>query len=286
MASETEILNKVYDPNTGTLKISGGGGGGGGGSSTLQDAFDNGQSITIADTDNQTLAVTNNDTTNNPQTVFVDNNSNGISMKIDSAATTADVVSLLGNNTTGGRLLHVKNSAAHTGGDAMILAQQTSASSTRPAFWLQNAGTGNGLFIDQNGNGRSLYIDSESTTADVIRIDSATTSGRDIALISTTGKTGTSSTSGSLLLYNSSASSTGLLAQMRYVSASASGDVLKLATAGSGTALLLSAASGSHMNLAGDSANSSSVDGDFWFDGTNFKVNIAGTAYNIDVTAA
>ena len=33
----------------------------------LQNVFDNGQSITIANTDNQTLTITQNDTTNNPK---------------------------------------------------------------------------------------------------------------------------------------------------------------------------------------------------------------------------
>ena len=35
---------------------------------------------------------------------------------------------------------------------------------------IVNAGTGNGLFIDQNGNGTALSIDSEATSADVITV--------------------------------------------------------------------------------------------------------------------
>jgi len=77
---------------------------------TMQTVFDAGQAITIADTDNQTLKLTQNDTTNNP-----------IGMEIE------------------------------------------------------NAGTGDGLFIDQNGNGTSLNIDSEATSATVVNITNAGT---------------------------------------------------------------------------------------------------------------
>jgi len=38
---------------------------------------------------------------------------------------------------------------------------------------LENAGTGNGLFIDQNGNGISLQIDSEATTNSAVFVDQA-----------------------------------------------------------------------------------------------------------------
>ena len=52
------------------------------GVATLQSAFDNGQAITIADTDDLTLAITNNDVTNNPDTVTITNTGTGASLKI------------------------------------------------------------------------------------------------------------------------------------------------------------------------------------------------------------
>lgn len=52
-------------------------------SPTLQSVFDNGQTITIADTDNQTLAITNNDTTNNQDTLTLTNTTTGRSLFID-----------------------------------------------------------------------------------------------------------------------------------------------------------------------------------------------------------
>lgn len=41
---------------------------------------------------------------------------------------------------------------------------------------------------------------------------------------------------------------------------------------------------GTHIRFTGDCPNTTSVDGDFWFDGTNLKLNVAGTVYNIDKT--
>ena len=41
---------------------------------------------------------------------------------------------------------------------------------------------------------------------------------------------------------------------------------------------------GSHLNLSGDTANSSSADGDVWFTGSDLRINIGGTVYTIDLT--
>lgn len=43
---------------------------------------------------------------------------------------------------------------------------------------------------------------------------------------------------------------------------------------------------GPHIVFRGDPTNTTSSDGDMWFDGTNLKINIGGTVYNIDKTAA
>ena len=50
---------------------------------TLQESFDNGQTITIADNDNQTLAITNNDVTNDTDTITIDQNNEGYAIDID-----------------------------------------------------------------------------------------------------------------------------------------------------------------------------------------------------------
>jgi hypothetical protein len=42
--------------------------------------------------------------------------------------------------------------------------------------------------------------------------------------------------------------------------------------------------SGAHINLVGDPTVASPVDGDLWFDGTNLKMRIGTTTYNISMT--
>lgn len=61
------------------------------------------------------------------------------------------------------------------------------------AATIVNTGTGNGLFIDQDGNGSAITIDSESTTANIIDISSPqTTTGNVLDILAadslTTGR--------------------------------------------------------------------------------------------------
>lgn len=50
--------------------------------------------------------------------------------------------------------------------------------------------------------------------------------------------------------------------------------------------LIAKSGDGAHIQFTGDPANASSSDGELWFDGTNLKINIAGTVYNLDRTVA
>ena len=61
---------------------------------------------------------------------------------------------------------------------------------------------------------------------------------------------------------------------------------MQITAGGTGTGCAIIAnGNGPHFNLSGD-PTVTSADGDFWFDGTNLKINIGGTVYNVDVTAA
>lgn len=40
-----------------------------------------------------------------------------------------------------------------------------------------------------------------------------------------------------------------------------------------------------HIKLTGDTANASPSDGEIWFNGTNLKMRIGSSTYNIDMTA-
>jgi len=76
------------------------------------------------------------------------------------------------------------------------------------------------------------------------------------------------------------------LARIRCGNASDSGTAFRVQHAGTGKAVHIHAVTGTHLHFTGDPANSSSADGDVWFDGTNLKINVGGTVYNIDKTAA
>ncbi|MHA1853880.1 MAG: hypothetical protein ACTSUF_10310 [Candidatus Heimdallarchaeaceae archaeon] len=149
---------------------------------SLQAAFDGGQSITVADTDNQTFTYTNNDTTNNP-----------------------------------------------------IMATFT------------NAGTNHGLEILQTG---ALAASRYS------------------------------------LKIESSANNTGNLVYIVNDNASTTGNNLYMASASANNLLVLqSGGNGAHIKFAGDPTVASPSDGQMWFDGTNLKMRIGSTTYNINMTA-
>lgn len=61
----------------------------------------------------------------------------------------------------------------------------TNATSTNPTVQIDNSGTGNGVFINQDGNGIALNIDSESTTATTVEITGINTSSSTVNISST-----------------------------------------------------------------------------------------------------
>lgn len=72
---------------------------------------------------------------------------------------------------------------ADTVNSAGLTVNQNDTTNNPNAATIINAGTGSGLFIDQNGNGIALDIDAESTTANVIRVfDAKTTTGNIFSL--------------------------------------------------------------------------------------------------------
>jgi len=88
------------------------------------------------------------------------------------------VVTDAGTYTKTGGTLSITSNVTETSGtitDSGILASftQSHADATGAVASITNAGTGNGLFIDQNGNGIALNIDSEATTADGVVVDSS-----------------------------------------------------------------------------------------------------------------
>lgn len=81
-----------------------------------------------------------------------------------------------------------------------IIVDQDDVTNNPVALQVENAGTGNGIFVNQDGNGISINVDSESTTADLLALDGSTlttgnliqgtvtdTLNTDTALINVTG---------------------------------------------------------------------------------------------------
>ncbi|MBU2685723.1 MAG: hypothetical protein KKF27_20970, partial [Gammaproteobacteria bacterium] len=79
---------------------------------TLQEVFDNGQTITVANTDNQTLALVQNDTTNNPAMLTIANTTTGQSVTIThDTVTTGYAVSLSSDGLTTGSAVYLESTS-------------------------------------------------------------------------------------------------------------------------------------------------------------------------------
>ena len=161
--------------------------------------------ITIANAGNDVgLTVTQNDVTNNPvgasitnagtgNGLFLDQNGNGTALNIDSEATTARLIYAtsasagvsgtgimeyqLNVTTASGLYINNVGQMGSAVDRALVSLIQNHASSSANVINSRNDGTGNGIFINQNGNGIALNIDSEATSATVINITAENTSG-------------------------------------------------------------------------------------------------------------
>jgi len=131
-------------------------------SRTLQQAFDAGQSITIANNDNQTLSLINNDTTNNTTTfsiendgtgnlLFLNQDGNGVAINIDTEATSADAINIDAVNTSGVVVdVNLVPGAASTA-VAVSIANTGANASTGNVLEVENDGTGTAVYIQQDG---------------------------------------------------------------------------------------------------------------------------------------
>lgn len=174
------------------------------GSTSLQQAYDNGATITtsgalavditVPDTSNNIgLVVTQNDTTNDPTALRISNNGTGSAIDIGGSVNSNDITGdnftltyagVLNNTglditkTADQTALKVTSSAAtshavdfiKTAGAGRALSSTYSSASNENANTFTNTGTGSNLFLDQNGNGIALDIDSEATTTPQQRI--------------------------------------------------------------------------------------------------------------------
>lgn len=157
--------------------------------------------------------------------------------------------------------LHIEN----TGNTGIGLGVYTNIGATADAELVSinvdnDAFDQNAVKIFYDGTAAALFIETNNTTGKSIEIQQD--GGNDNAMYVSSG---------------GNAYATGLV-QLTLKNTTDTGDCLRLSHAGN------AAGGGSHINFAGDPPNTTSADGDFWFDGTNLKINVGGTVYNIDKT--
>jgi len=167
--------------------------------------------------------------------------------------------------------LRVISNTAQTVGASLVIFSQA-ASSTIPVQIITNAGTGHGLSIQQDGvlaaAKRALEVGSASAQVNgdplvYFHLDSASSTNPLITLVQ----------AGTGIGLRSEASNTG-----------PSGYFIQ---SGLSPAIVINnSANGAHFRLSGDPTVAAPADGDIWFDGTNLKMQIGATTYNIDMSAA
>ena len=123
--------------------------------------------------------------------INIDQDANDNSLYIDSEATTEDVFKIDTPVTTTGNIINIGSANSLTTGSALKIGSASGDSTSRrlvnfindnptasgtKCLAVQQDSTGEGIFIDQNGNGIALDIDSEATTSNVIEINTPLTS--------------------------------------------------------------------------------------------------------------
>jgi len=99
--------------------------------------------------------------------VFIDQNGDYCALNVDAESSTVSAIQILADNLTTATGLYLRsNSASHSNYLQYLFTNNASASAT--TLGVRNQGTGNGIFVDQDGNGIALNIDSECTTGHVI----------------------------------------------------------------------------------------------------------------------
>lgn len=139
---------------------------------------------------------------------------------------------------------------ADDGNDVGLTVTQNDVTNNPIAATVTNAGTGNGLFIDQNGNGIALNIDSEATTVQHLAVSS-----------------GVARTGGNLLFLNDDHASTSAVTAT--IKQDGTGIAAQIQKIGAGTGLFINQdGNGISINIDTEVAN----------DGTIFQITPAGTS--------
>jgi hypothetical protein len=152
---------------------------------------------------------------------------------------------------------------------------------------ITNDSTDNTISIDQNGN-----VGTNVATDGALHIENTGNTGIGLAVFTDMGASSDAELV-SIKAENSAFDQTvvriandGSGVPLYVVNAGASFGI-RVDQSGAGASLRLNhTGNRAHINFTGDPTPPSPTDGDFWFDGTNLKIRIGATTYNVDVTAA
>ena len=114
--------------------------------------------------------------------IMIDQNGNGVAQSIDTEATTAFGFTVEADVMTSGTVgSFYTNSSSFTGTALRAYIDHVSASGD--ALLAFNDGTGNAIFVDQNGNGIGINIDSEATSAVGVQVDTESSSASAVRML-------------------------------------------------------------------------------------------------------
>jgi len=188
--------------------------------------------------------------------IFIDQNGNGDALVIDSEAAGSQSINIDAVNTSN-QTVDIRNAAAQTSGGLMYLYHGHASTST-PVLWVENTGTGNGIFIDQNGNGVALNIDTEcsSNNAVVINMDALT------------------SASGVYMTNSAIYTSSGGLLDIDLINTSSTGPAVNIYNGGTGSGLFIDQNNnGSALNIDSESTSATGINAQMaTTTGTSFQV--------------
>ncbi|MCH8049240.1 hypothetical protein IH979_00840, partial [Patescibacteria group bacterium] len=143
----------------------------------------------------------------------ITNAGTGESVRVDQNGNTGSTVSdsdggaiHVGNTGNDGLGLSVFSDNNATQSAPLVQLEADNAAFDEAVLFIQQDGTGNGIFIDQNGNGIALNIDSEATTVNLAVLDGSVLTSGDVI-----NATANALTTGSLIDFSSSGTFSGNL---------------------------------------------------------------------------
>jgi hypothetical protein len=173
--------------------------------------------------------------------IFLDQNANAESMYIDSEATSDSPLFISAQNTSGSTVYVLDEGVHGTGSTGSLMRlQMNNASSSAPVIRATNNGTGDGVFVDQNGAGKGFNIDKDVTNTN------NTVVAAQIDHTSVVTDAGTYTKTGSALQINSNVTETSgtttdsaQVLDINQTHADATGNIIDISSAGTGVGILV-----------------------------------------------